>query len=80
MIKTPVMIKVMRTIRSAKGKCAFKQAAIINILIVTMDQMTVCSVKAVTRSDECTDNYQTTLQFQIYGASAYVAANHCNVI
>ncbi len=39
------------------------KAAIINIFILTMDQMTVCNVKGVAHSDELTENYCSTLQF-----------------
>ncbi len=33
------------------------KAAIINIFLLTMDQMTTCNVKGVSHSDEPTENY-----------------------
>lgn len=44
-------------------------AALINILILAMDENTVCHVKGVARSDKPTGNYHLILQFpQLYGA------------
>ncbi len=38
------------------------KAALINISTLTMDQMTMCNVKEVARSDEHTEDYHPTLQ------------------
>lgn len=46
------------------------KAAIINIVIFTMDQITVCNVKGVTLIDE-TQNYHLTLQFPSYQWSSH---------
>ncbi len=39
------------------------KAAIINIFILVVDQMTICNVKVVNDSDEPTENYYPTLKF-----------------
>lgn len=42
------------------------KAALINMLILAMDQMTVCQVKGVARSDDnTTNNYHSTLHLVI---------------
>lgn len=41
----------------------FIKAAIINLFILTMDQITMCNMKGVTHNDEPTGNYHLTLLF-----------------
>ncbi len=43
--------------------CSIFKAALINIFVLTIDQMTLCNVKGVPGSDEPTENYHPTLQF-----------------
>ena len=58
---------------------AWLKAALINIFILTVDQMTMCNVKGVACSDEPTENYHSNLQFPpaLQTVLAFFTAANC---